>query len=250
MNAPLKRSLRRKPPSAMADFYLFGPTPLDDILNLQRRLAYESFSRDDGRIAVLLSEHETAITIGRGGSRDDLLLTPAQLEPLGIEVQEVARGGGAVLHGPGQLCGYVIAPLERLRWSVGSYLHRLHTALAATLDDLAVKAEPRHGLLHLWGRSGLLAALGIGVRHGTSSFGFALNVAAEPRLCRKVRCVPGVARSFMGSLLTERAGVATMASVRSSVAAHLATSLGCNAGPLHVGHPLLPAAIEREPAAA
>src|SRR6186713_2243028 len=116
---PQPRSRRATP---AVHFHLFGQVPLEDMHNLQRRLAYEAASRDDGRITVLACEHEPLITIGRGGSRADIRLDYDELARRQIEVQYVARGGGAILHGPGQLALYVIAPLARLRWTIGDYL--------------------------------------------------------------------------------------------------------------------------------
>jgi lipoyl(octanoyl) transferase len=228
-------------------FHLFGQVLLEDLHNLQRRLAYECGSRDDGRITILACEHEPIITIGRAGSRADVLIAADELAHRQIEVQYVARGGGAILHGPGHLALYVIAPLARLRWTVGDYLRRLQAGLATTFDELLVRHQQRDRHFGLWGTSGLLAAFGVSVRHGVSLHGVLLNVSPELQLCRKVLGVSGDPRSCLGSLLTESVSAGRMAAVRSTLIATLPAALGCETSHVCSGHPLLPEySLERE----
>lgn len=244
---PTRLQSRSRRATPAVHFHLFGQVPLEDMHNLQRRLAYEAASRDDGRMAILVCEHEPLITIGRGGSRGDIRLDYEELARRQIEVQYVARGGGAILHGPGQLALYVIAPLARLRWTTGDYLRKLQTGLTTTLDELLVHHRQRDGQFGLWGASGLLAAFGISVRHGISGHGVAINVNPEPKLYRQVLSISGDSRSTMGSLLTERPGAGRMASVRSTLIAMLAPALGCETCQVFSGHPLLPdTSFERE----
>jgi lipoyl(octanoyl) transferase len=230
------------------NLHLFGRVPLDDLHNLQRRLAYEASSRDDGRIIALVCEHEPILTIGRAGSRADIQLDHDELSRRQLEVQYIARGGGTVLHGPGQLALYVITPIQRLRWSVGDYLRRLQGSIAGTLEQLLVRPEQRGGQFALWGRSGLLAVFGVSVRHGITQHGVFLNVNPELRLYRRVNSMPGAS---MGSLLSERPAAGRMASVRSTLAASLAATMGCIDSHVFTGHPLLPdASLDRESLAA
>jgi lipoyl(octanoyl) transferase len=228
-------------------FHLFGHVPLEDMHNLQRRLAYEAASRDDGRITILACEHEPLITIGRAGSRADIRVDFEELARQQIEVQYVARGGGTLLHGPGQLALYVIAPLARLRWTIGGFLRRLQAGLATALDELLVRHQQRRDQLGLWGRSGLLAAFGVSVRHGISLHGVAINVNPELKRYRHVLSISDESSSMMGSLLTERPSAGRMAGVRSTLIAALPSALGCETCQVISGHPLLPdATLERE----
>jgi lipoyl(octanoyl) transferase len=228
-------------------FHLFGQVPLEDMHNLQRRLAYEAASRDDGRITILACEHEPLITIGRGGSRADIRIAFDELSRQQIEVQYVARGGGSLLHGPGQLAVYVIAPLGRLRWTIGNFLRRLQAGLATMFDELLVRHRQRPGQLGLWGNSGLLAVFGVSVRHGISLHGVAINVNPEMRLYRRVLAHSGDPQSCLGSLLTEHPPAGRMAAVRSTLIATLPSALGCETCQVFSGHPLLPdTTLDRE----
>jgi len=252
MLAPRSYVRRRSAPMPALHVHLFGHVPLDDLHNLQRRLAYEAASREDGRITVLACEHESIITIGRAGSRADVRMDDEELARRRLEVQHVARGGGSVLHGPGQLVLYVVAPIRRLQWTVGDYLRRLQAGVAAALDELLVNPERRGSQLALWGRKGLLVAFGVSVRHGVTQFGAAINVNPEPQLHRRVLCIPGDSRSTMRSLLSGRADAGRMSDVRSNLVVGLAAAFGCHDSYIFTGHPLLPdASLDRElPAAA
>lgn len=244
---PARLSTRPRRATPTVHFHLFGRVLLEDLLNLQRRLVYECGSRDDGRITILVCEHEATITIGRAGSRADVLVSADDLVRREIEVQYVARGGGAMLHGPGQLSLYVIAPLSRLRWTVGDYLRRLQTGLAKTLDAMLVRHRDRDDQFGLWGRSGLLAAFGVCVRHGISSHGVSVTVQPESPLHRRILPVSGESLSRLGSLLTERTSAGRMAAVRSTLIATLPAALGCETSHVCSGHPLLPEySLERE----
>src|SRR5687767_13526002 len=57
---------------------------------------------------LLHLEHPPVFTIGRRGSRDEVLWDSSELASRGVEVHEADRGGMVSFHGPGQLVGYPI----------------------------------------------------------------------------------------------------------------------------------------------
>ncbi len=101
--------------------------------------------------------HRPLITIGRGGSRADVRLTGAELAGGQLELRYISRGGGAILHAPGQLAIYPIVPLASHGWSVGEYMRRLHKSLAELLLEFKVRPVHLPGSMALAGRSGVLA---------------------------------------------------------------------------------------------
>ncbi|TFG10120.1 hypothetical protein EU534_01385, partial [Candidatus Heimdallarchaeota archaeon] len=52
---------------------------------------------------LLVLQHNPVFTIGKKGSRDDILATEEILTNESIDVLEVRRGGEVTYHGPGQL---------------------------------------------------------------------------------------------------------------------------------------------------
>lgn len=241
--------------SPAVEFHLLGRIALDDSIALQQRLVYESGGRDDGRIDVLICEHPPLITIGRNGSRGHLRLSTEQLQRRHLDVRWVARGGGCILHLPGQLAIYPIVPLRWHGWTVGQYLTRLQRALAGMLGEMQIRTETIPGSFGLAGRSGGLVAIGAAVRSGTTCHGAFLNVDPVMTQFGFIDTFPqatGVAgaKTTMGCLLAERRRPVRMPEVKASLVANLASSFGCQRYHLHTGHPLLPSIqqVSREPA--
>jgi lipoyl(octanoyl) transferase len=221
---------------------LLGTVDFEDCLALQRRLVYDALSRDDGRIVVLLCKHSPLITIGRGGSRGDIRLTGSELAQRELEIRYISRGGGAILHAPGQLAIYPIVPLAQHGWTIGEYLRRLQKSLADVLAEFNVKPQAVPGSLALSGRSGVLAAVGVSVRQGITMHGAFLNVSAEMRDFGRVMVAGG---QTMSSLLSHRALPTKMSKVRAALVTHLAEALELERYHLHTGHPLLAELPER-----
>jgi lipoyl(octanoyl) transferase len=226
-----------KPREFAAHFHLMGCVDFDDCQSLQRRLAYDAVSRGDGRIAVLICEHPPLVTIGRAGSRAHVRLSGVELAERQLTIRYVGRGGGAVLHGPGQLAVYPIVSLDWHGWSVGEYLRRLRTALAGTLSELRIRPQSREGQYSLIGRTGVLAAVGASVKHAVTLQGAFVSVNPDMRDYSRVQVTPG---QTMSSILSERPVPVRMTEVRAALVAHLAAALGCERHHLHTGHPHLP----------
>ena len=219
-----------------AHFYLLGCVDFEDCLLVQRRLAYDALSRDDGRIAVLLCEHPPQVTIGRGGSRADVRISNEELAARQVPVRYVGRGGGAILHAPGQLAVYPIVPLAWHGWCVGEFLRRFGAALGSTLTDLKVRWHPCDGAASLRGRLGMLAAVGVSIRNGVTLHGAVLSVHPDGYGQARVQVAPGLSFS---SILAERSLPVKMTAVRAALVAHLAAEFGCQRHHLHTGHPHL-----------
>ncbi len=240
------------PPFA-AHFHLLGQVDYEDCLTAQKRLAYDAVTRGDGRLVVLLCEHPGLITIGRRGSRDQLQLTGAELAERALTVRYVARGGGCLLHAPGQLAIYVVTQLAWHDWTVGQFLRRFQKGLSGALAELGVPTTSLPGRFGLWGQTGLLAALGVAVKYGVTSHGAFLNVNPDMRSIQRIETLPAAEfaelglkhdklppRAIHASLLSETSPPVKMTSVRAAVVQHLAVAFGCEQHQLHTGHPLLP----------
>lgn len=226
----------RLPVERSIHIHLLGTVDFEDCLALQRRLAYDAVTRADGRIVVLICEHPPLITIGRGGSRAQVRLTPAELVQRGLEIRYIGRGGGAILHAPGQVAIYPIVPLADQDWTVGEYLRRLQASLYKLLVELKIKPAPVPESMALAGKSGILAAVGVSVRQGVTLHGAFLNVNPEMRDFGRVQVAGG---QTMSSLLSHRALPTKMTKVRAALVTHLADALSLERYHLHTGHPLL-----------
>lgn len=164
------------PDATVAQFHLLGRVDFDAALALQQRLVFEAGESAGRRITVLLCEHPELLTIGRNGSRAHIRLSEQQLARRRLSVRWVGRGGGCILHAPGQLAVYPLVPLERLGWSVGGYMRRLQQGFLDTFQALGVNGETRSSISGIWGRKGLLVVPGVAVRDWITYHGAFVNV--------------------------------------------------------------------------
>jgi lipoyl(octanoyl) transferase len=217
--------------------HLLGRIDYGLCLALQQRLVYEASGRTDGQISFLICEHDGLISVGRQGSRGHVRMSPRTLESQRLAVQWVNRGGGCVLHQPGQLAVYPIVPLAWHNWTVGEYLARLQDGIAASLVELGIAAETRPGRHGVWGRTGQLALLGAAVKGWVTYHGAYLNVSPAMHLMRMVQSDPWD-DSPAGSLVAERRQPVKMTRVRESLVRRLATAFDCDRYHVYSGHPL------------
>lgn len=204
---------------------------------LQQRLVYEASGRDDGQITLLLCEHDGLISVGRQGSRAHIRFSPRALESHRLDVQWINRGGGCVLHQPGQLAIYPIVPLACHGWTVGEYLSRLQQAIVDCLLELGIPAQTRAGQHGVWGRGGQLAMLGVSVKNWVAYHGAFLNVSPSMYLTRWIKTDPGQ-DSPAACLVAERHQLVKMTRVRESLIRHLISAFDGDRYHVYSGHPL------------
>ncbi len=199
--------------------YLLGVVDFEAALSLQRRLAYEVAS-DRKRGALILCEHPPLITVGRQGSRAHILCEPEELRARQWEVRWVNRGGGCLLHLPGQLAVYPVLALDRFSLGVQAYLEQIQAVLLTLLADFSVPGIVRPGQPGVWVGDRLLASVGVAVREWVTYYGAALNVNPALTPYRLVR--PGAGAEPMTSLERERRGPVSPSLVRQRLAEHFA----------------------------
>lgn len=223
--AHLRPSADESPPSPPVRplaAWLAGRIAFSDYQALVERLAWE-VSEPRGRCPTLLvCELEPAITIGRLGSRADVTLTDDELRARRLEVRFTGRGGGAVPHVPGQVCVALFAGLADLGLGphdAGGLADRLETGLAAALAQVRCGPMRVPGVPGVFGRTGLLAAVGLAVRRGVACHGAFVNVCPAPDILPHVHAVP---TSCRGPLACGAGGPGiTMGSIEGDVQRHV-----------------------------
>ena len=172
--------------------------------------------RRDGAISdtILYFEHAPVITYGRATPAEDM---PA--EDCEIPLIEVARGGLATWHGPGQLIGYPVIDLTSRASGaspdIHQYLRAIEEGLRAYLvNNFGLKAFIRPGHTGVWVGSEAsprkIASIGISARRWISGHGFALNIHPDLRAFRSFRPCglnPAVMTSLERELRRSRRGV-------------------------------------------
>jgi lipoyl(octanoyl) transferase len=170
-----------------------GLVPYQSAWDLQNELASKIAT---GELAptLLLLEHPHTFTFGRTGDAANLLWDEAELKRRKVELFWVDRGGDVTYHGPGQLVGYPLLPLNITGLvnpsATGSsslphadfiaYLRMLEQLLIQTLSEFGVHGERLKNLTGVWVDGAKIAAIGVKVdSHGITRHGFALNVAPD-----------------------------------------------------------------------
>ncbi len=191
-------------------------------LQWQRDLAAARIAKDLDHDLLLLVEHPPVITLGRASHGAHVL------NPQGIEVVEVERGGDVTFHGPGQLVGYPILDLTAHRQDLHWYLRALEAARIGALHTLGVPAERRLGFTGVWTGGRKIASLGVHVRQWVTWHGFALNITTDLRSFERI--VPcGIDGVEMTSIARER-GAAEWNTVVSAVVASFRATFGFEDG--------------------
>jgi lipoyl(octanoyl) transferase len=223
--------------SESLDVHLLGSVEFDAALTLQKHLVYEVSGRNDLFGTLLLCEHPPTVTIGREGSRSDILVGERELTARSLDVYWLNRGGGALMHGPGQLAVYPVLPLDRLNCGLHSYRRRLETAVIAMCRELRVPAWTKPDTPGVACRCGQFAFLGAAVKSWVSYHGLFVNVSPRMDLMRLVRSTPPAAR--VTSLAAQRLRPTSMHAVRESLVRHIAAEFAYSRFHVHTGHPLL-----------
>jgi lipoyl(octanoyl) transferase len=226
------------PHDAPLEVFLLGEITLDDALNLQRRLIYDQGERSGG--ALILAEHPPAISVGRAGSRSHIAADDDELRDWGLAMRWVNRGGGCVLHAPGQLAAYLVMSLESRGQNLGSYLSTLNRVvldLVAEFDLRGRTEDERPGIFLNHSR---VASIGIAYSRGVASHGFVLNVS--PYLAPfALLNEPGLDGWPLRqtSMQAQRQRPTPMAKVRESVIRNVESCFGLARHHVYTNHPLI-----------
>jgi lipoyl(octanoyl) transferase len=217
--------------------YLLGSVEYEAFLRLQRRLQFD-IAGDRTQAALIICEHPPLITVGRQGSRRHIRLENEELRLRRLGVRWVNRGGGCVLHGPGQLTMAPILPLDHFSCGVNEFLQRLGDTVRDLLADFSVPAEARAHDGGVWTGDRLLAALGVSVRDWISGYGAYINIHPALDLHRFVTTCE-TEQLPMTSLERERRGPVRPALVRERLIEHFRTRFGFARVALFSDHPVL-----------
>lgn len=134
---------------------------------------------------LLLVEHEPVYTLGKNGKESHVLISAEERQLKQIEYFHINRGGDITFHGPGQLVGYPILDLEKLKPDLGWYLRSLEEVIILTMAEYGLKGERSPGETGVWldpdhkGRERKICAMGIKCSRWITMHGFAFNVNTD-----------------------------------------------------------------------
>jgi lipoate-protein ligase B len=129
---------------------------------------------------LLLLEHPPVVTLGRRGSRADILIGERELAARGIGLWETNRGGLVTYHGPGQLVGYVIADLRALTGGdVVRYVSGLEETVIRGIAEFGVEGRRHPEHRGVWVGEAKIGAVGVAISRGVTMHGFAVNLQPD-----------------------------------------------------------------------
>ncbi len=222
-------------PSAL-EVYLLGLVDFSELQQLQRKIVYDL--GEQGAAALVLCEHPPTISIGRSGSRAHIAADDEVLRGMGIRVHYVNRGGGCILHLPGQLVGYLMMPLEAHGLSLQVYVDRLHETLARLLREFDLEASTRPDLPGVFSGTARIGTVGIAVNRWIAYHGVTLNVGPYLELF-DILDEPGIGGIPLRqtSMESRRQRAAPMPKVRESLIRQVEAVFGLDGHHLYTHHP-------------
>ena len=133
---------------------------------------------------LIFCEHPHVFTLGKSGQQNNLLINDDFLKKIKATYCRSNRGGDITYHGPGQIVGYPIFDLEKLKLGVKEYIHRLEESIILTLKDYGIMANRLDGATGVWLETNTphvrkICAIGVRVSRAVTMHGFALNVNTD-----------------------------------------------------------------------
>ncbi|TMW55067.1 hypothetical protein Poli38472_013829 [Pythium oligandrum] len=166
--------------------YRLGTVEYETAWNWQKELIQQRItaSREGCAIdhdVVLLLEHPTVYTLGRGATLDNVKFDP---ERESLKLIRVDRGGEVTYHGPGQLVVYPILDLNYHKKDLHWYLRQVEEVVIQTLARFDINGERVDGLTGVWVKEDgdelkKIAAVGTHASRWITMHGFAINTTTD-----------------------------------------------------------------------
>lgn len=118
-----------------------------------------------------LLQHYDVLTQGQAGKPEHIL------RPLSdLPVVQTDRGGQVTWHGQGQLIGYLLFDLNRLKWHVRDLVNFTEQLLIDLLKHYGLNAYAKKDAPGVYINEQKIASLGFKIRKGCSYHGLSLNI--------------------------------------------------------------------------
>ena len=134
---------------------------------------------------LLFCEHPHVFTLGKSGKENNLLINEEFLKKIKATYFKTNRGGDITYHGPGQIVGYPIFNLNKLKIGVKKYIYLLEQTIIDTLKEYSIESERLNSATGVWldvntpGKARKICAIGVRLSRSITMHGFALNVNTD-----------------------------------------------------------------------
>ncbi|WP_417388861.1 lipoyl(octanoyl) transferase LipB [Gimesia sp.] len=237
MNSPDADRNQTNQRNASIKVYMLGCVDFDSFLTLQEREFQEIRQQGTDQATLFVCEHPPLITVGREGSHAQLAQSNQEFKASQLEVRWINRGGGALLHAPGQLAVYPLLPLKQIGLGIDDFQNRLIQSLLEMSAEQGIAAEQYPNSSDIFGRCGQFAFLGAAIKSWISYYGLYINVSPDMKLQRLIDANQHDHRlTSLSATLTREA---SMSSVRESIVRNLVQQFGYQQTHIFTRHPLL-----------
>jgi lipoyl(octanoyl) transferase len=133
---------------------------------------------------LFFCEHPHVYTLGKSGSKNNLLLDSRELEQVEATFYNINRGGDITYHGPGQLVMYPVFDLDQFFTDIHKYMRFLEEAVILTLLEFGIEAGREEGLTGVWidpkgKRPRKICAMGVKSSRWVTMHGIGFNVNTD-----------------------------------------------------------------------
>jgi lipoyl(octanoyl) transferase len=134
---------------------------------------------------LIFVEHPHVYTLGKSGSENNLLIDHIQLQTKDAKFYRTDRGGDITYHGPGQIVGYPIFDLEKIKVNLKEYIQKLEEAIIMTVSNFGISGSRLDGATGVWldsdkkGKARKICAIGVRASRYVTMHGFAFNVNTD-----------------------------------------------------------------------
>ena len=142
-------------------------TVFDDMLEFTDARCHDTLDE------LWVTEHAPVFPQGHNGKMEHLIA------PGDIPVVQSDRGGQVTYHAPGQLVGYLLFDIRRMKISPRDLVTGIERALIALLARYSIVAKSRKNAPGVYVNGAKIGSLGLRIRRGRSYHGLALNVAMD-----------------------------------------------------------------------
>ncbi len=141
--------------------------------------------KNDDHGTLIFVEHPHVYTLGKSGCENNLLINHLQLRQKNAAFFKIDRGGDITYHGPGQIVGYPIFDLEKLKIGLKEYIYRLEEIIIRTMSFFDLRGNRLDGGTGVWldpdikGSARKICAIGVKASRFVTMHGFAFNVNTD-----------------------------------------------------------------------
>ena len=193
-----------------------------DYLPVYERMRAFTTARDGATPDELwLTEHHPVFTQGQAGRAEHIHA------PGDVPVVATDRGGQVTYHGPGQVVGYAMFDLRRLKLGSRALVAGLEHTMIEALATFGIAAQARADARGVYVAGAKVGALGLRIRRGCSYHGFALNVAMDLEPFQRIN--PCGLADIRVTQVADLGGPSDLGRVRTALVAALQRTFGFKA---------------------